>query len=826
MELKDYQAGALDAFGRWLDALAAAQTQSDTVIAVLQSVGAAIPDDIRNYPKTAWQQLAQSGGLPASAGAYVDRTDEGGRPIPHVCFKVPTGGGKTLLAAAALERLHRQTGLTLWITPTNAIYEQTKAALKNREHPYRQILELASGGRVKFMERNDAFTRADAANYLCVMLLSLPAANRNRNREFLKMFRDSGRYPTFSPDSDDALGDGKLLSDCPDLERTSDDGPVKHSLFNIFKMLRPVVVLDEAHKAYDASKPEANEEFARAVSRLDPSLVIELSATPNRSISNLLVDISGPQLKQEQMIKAPVQVTSYPTADWQNTLSEAADRLDSLEAEARSLENSEGRYIRPIAVVRVERTGNDQRGGEHIHAEDVRDFLIRNVAVPEDSVRVKSSVNDELGRENLLSEFSPVRWIITKNALMEGWDCPFAYVLVMLDNTQAQRAITQMVGRVLRQPHARHTGRELLDQCYVYCWNTDVSTAVTQVKNGLEQEGLSGLGDDVVGASADLRQVAVQRREGFRGQNIFLPLVLHQDGANWTELDYQRHILPLINWAAITAPDPQGALADPAKRQTASVDVGDTLPVFHESQELYIDKTVNVSWFARRLSDMTPNAWQASRIAVHLIERLRAAGETDAQIYDQRSYMAYALREYVKDEVESRAERVFHDKMQQGEIRFDLETGQPNFRMTESYDISVPEDYGLMTGNDGRQLQLSLFEPVYTQQFDSALERNFARYLDEQKALQWWHRVAVRQHGDYYLRGWKQNRIWPDFIAMAGNTAGKPHILVFETKGEHLDNPDTEYKRRVLETLESAYNAGTMRICDGPAKGTFRLVFS
>ena len=205
VELKDYQASTLDAFGRWLDALASAQAQSDTVIAALQSIpGATVPDDIRNYPKTAWQQLGQSGGIPASAGAYVDRTDEADRPIPHVCFKVPTGGGKTLLAAAALERLHRQTGLTLWITPTNAIYEQTKAALKNREHPYRQILELASGGRVKFMERNDPFTRADAANYLCVMLLSLPAANRNRNREFLRMFRDSGRYPTFFPDSDDS----------------------------------------------------------------------------------------------------------------------------------------------------------------------------------------------------------------------------------------------------------------------------------------------------------------------------------------------------------------------------------------------------------------------------------------------------------------------------------------------------------------------------------------------------------------------------------------------------------------------------------------------
>ena len=69
--------------------------------------------------------MAQSGGVAETAGEYASRTDDAGRPIPHVCFKVPTGGGKTLLAAAALERLNRQTGLTLWITPTRAFYEQT-----------------------------------------------------------------------------------------------------------------------------------------------------------------------------------------------------------------------------------------------------------------------------------------------------------------------------------------------------------------------------------------------------------------------------------------------------------------------------------------------------------------------------------------------------------------------------------------------------------------------------------------------------------------------------------------------------------------------------
>ena len=451
----------------------------------------------------------------------------------------------------------------------------------------------------------------------------------------------------------------------------------------------------------------------------------------------------------------------------------------------------------------------------------------KNWGVAADAVAVKSSELDELsGGVGLLSEYSQVRWIITKAALMEGWDCPFAYLLVMLDNTRAQRAITQLVGRVMRQPYARRTGRKALDQCYVYCWNTDVATAVTHVKSGLEQEGLTGLGDEVLGMSSELYSVAVSRREQFRGKDIFLPMVLHEDGDTWIELDYQRHILPGVDWAGIEAPDPQSALPDPVRQQSATVDVGNVLPVFHADRELYIDKTVRTSWFARRLSDVVPNAWLAARLVKDLIERLRGAGETDEEIYDRRPYLAFALREYVVDRIEKESERVFRDKLRRGEIRFDLEAGHANFRMVETYEILAGADDPTLQSY-GQPLQLSLFEPVFAKQFDSELERNFARYLDEQKALQWWHRVAVRQRGDYYLRGWKQERIWPDFVAMAGKTEGKPHVLVFETKGEHLrGNPDTEYKRRVLDTLENAFNCGTMTVREGPAKGTFRLVFT
>ena len=800
-----------------------------------------IPDGLRNFPKKAWENLKQTGGVAPSAGDYIARTDDANRPIPHICFKVPTGGGKTLLAASALERLHRQRGLTLWIVPSKAIYAQTKAALWDKQHPYRKMLERASAGQVKMLEKDDTFNRDDIANYLCVMLLMLPAANRQKGKEFLRMFKDTGKYPSFFPDSDDVLGDARMQNKYPDLERHKKTGLVMQSLFNVFKMLRPVVVLDEAHKAYGASKRESNEEFARSINRLNPRTVIELSATPNHGISNLLVDIDGTDLKKEEMIKLPIQVRSSKRKnagsttwrdDWQYTLQQAVDELDRLNTEAKTLEGTTDRYIRPIAVVRVERTGSDQRDQERIHAEDARDYLKR-LGVPPEAIRVKSAENDELAGEDLLSKISQVRWIITKSALMEGWDCPFAYLLVMLDNTQAQKALTQLVGRVMRQPDAQLTDREALNQCYVYCNNTDVAVAVKQIKNGLESEGLTGLDDQVVGASdttetEELRTQDMERRHKFRSQVIYLPMVLHKNEDDWIQLNYQAHILPHIKWSEIQAPNPNASAAESMIWQSAVVNIGDAPLVYHDDQQPHIDKTTSISDFARRLSDLLPNSWQAARVATQLRENLKQDGKTEENIYDRRSYLVHILREHVKREVEHQAEQIFRSKLKYGEIKFDLEAKEPNYKLRESYEIEVRANDKPLA-NYGKSVQLSLFEPVFEQYFDNELETNFAYYLDEQKAMQWWHRIAARQRGEYYVQGWKQQRIYPDFVAMTNEVKGITRVLLFDTKGDQFEgNPDTEYKEKVLKTLEETFNsAGTMRVHDGTAReGVFDLVFS
>ena len=558
MQLKDYQQTSLDQLDLWLKTLQGTKQEIDHLANKGQE---SVLAHIQNYPKLAWEDLATKGVLPSIAASvdthnypYITRTAANKKPIPHVCMKIPTGGGKTLLGTAALEKLTLGTGFVLWIVPSKAIYQQTLKAFRTREHPYRQLLERISSGRVKLLEKPDQFSRQDIENYLCIMMLMLPSANRQKGREFLKIFRDSGNYTSFFPEQDDLKGNLNLIKEYDDLEKLSDDSGVKQSLINVLKLIHPCVILDEAHKAY-GKNDKANNEFVRSINHLNPRLVLELSATPKSSISNILVDISGQELKDEEMIKLPIEIHNFSNSDWKRTLAETQEKLEQLTADAENLQQHEGRYIRPIALIRVQRTGKDQTDSKFLHAEKVREYLIQKLSVPEAAIRVQSSESKELANEDLLSELSPVQWIITKDALKEGWDCSFAYILALLDNTKAQTAITQMVGRVMRQPNASlfDSKFEALNRCYIYCYNEEVSETVEWVKLGLEQEGLTGLTNAVIGSSGStvVQPEIIERRSEYKKLDICLPQVLYADKSEkngWRHIDYYSDILGNLDW--------------------------------------------------------------------------------------------------------------------------------------------------------------------------------------------------------------------------------------------------------------------------------------
>jgi type III restriction enzyme len=307
MNLKHYQEKVLKELKDFLAALSAYKDKHDRFIEIE-------PEMEFNFPKKAWEQ---------STGKHIyhSKTNGLGEPLPDVYLKVPTGGGKTLLACHSIDLIYKsflkkQTGLVLWIVPSNQIYRQTINALKDRNHPYRQILDISSGGRTLIKEKTEMFNRLDVSEHLVIMMLMLPSANR-QNKETLRLFRDSGGFTDFFPPEDNYPAQEALLQRVPNLDcyTTAEEvfgTQIKTSLGNTLKLLKPLVIIDEGHRAY-------SENARNTVSNFNPSFILELSATPPAG-ANELVKITGRELHEEEMIKLDIHLTNKTSLDWQDTM--------------------------------------------------------------------------------------------------------------------------------------------------------------------------------------------------------------------------------------------------------------------------------------------------------------------------------------------------------------------------------------------------------------------------------------------------------------------------------------------------------------------------
>lgn len=394
--------------------------------------------------------------------------------VPHICVKVPTAGGKTFIAVNAIDLIFTafaeynptRPKFVVWLVPSLTILEQTVKNLANIDHPYRQRLNDLFNGRVQIYEKADVlqgagFNADTVQEQLSIVVMSFDSLKAN-NKENRKAFQENGYLASFLNNTNDVI---------EPLE-----GIDPSALINVMRSLKPVVVVDESHNA------ESNLSMDM-LRNLNPSFIFDLTATP-RDNSNIISYVDALRLKKQNMVKLPIIVANQRSQE--DVIMAALNMRRQLEELAKTAEEQSGCYIRPIVLFQAEPKNKD----DTTTFERVKHVLI-DLNIPPEHIAIKTANINELKNIDLMDRHCPVRYIITVNALKEGWDCPFAYVLATLANKSSVVDVTQILGRILRMPHTRKHDTELLNLSYVFTASSQFQNTLDKVIAGLNKAGFS-----------------------------------------------------------------------------------------------------------------------------------------------------------------------------------------------------------------------------------------------------------------------------------------------------------------------------------------------
>lgn len=448
MQLKPYQADTLALLRRFLEEarVAGPANAYDTI--------AREPEQARRLGRfrTGYVPLA---GLPGT---------------PYVCLRLPTGGGKTILAAHAIgvardAWIEKDFPLVLWLVPSNTIRLQTVEALKNTRHPYRQALNAVFEGRVRVFDIADfALIRPhDIRDNACVVVGTIQTLRVN-NTEGRKVYaHNENMEPHFSAIPATTAG----------LEQrngsTDTVGDPRFSFANLMHIHRPLMIVDEAHNAVTSLSREMQ-------ARVNPCAIIEFTATP-RLNSNILHSVSAQELKDAEMIKLPIILAEHDS--WQNAVNGAIASRAALEEATRG----EADYIRPIVLFQAQ-----PKNGE-VTVEALKAHLVEVEQISPERIAVATGDQRELDGINLFDPKCPIEYVITVEALKEGWDCSFAYVFCSVQNIGSATDAEQLLGRVLRMPYARRRKADALNRAYAHVSEASFGAAAKALTDRLVDMG-------------------------------------------------------------------------------------------------------------------------------------------------------------------------------------------------------------------------------------------------------------------------------------------------------------------------------------------------
>ncbi|MDE2037777.1 MAG: DEAD/DEAH box helicase family protein [Patescibacteria group bacterium] len=686
--------------------------------------------------------------------------------VPFVCIRIPTGGGKTLVGCKSVERImsttlqnKMDTGIVMWFVPSDSIKKQTLEKFRDPKDWHYQMLHESFGAKIQILSNEEALTISleNVRDNLCIIVASLDAFRKDASiQKKYKVYKENGSL----------MGHFENLKNDTNLEKDSDN-TVINSLANVIRKNNPLIVIDEGHHTQtDLS--------VRFLSDLKPAFIIEFTATP-RDGSNVLVKTSASELKVEEMVKIPIVLESR--SQWEQVVLDGITKRNELEKNAKKLK---GEYVRPIALLQAQPVSKTRLT---VTVEALKEMLLKH-KIPEEQIKIKISGLDELEGIDLFDKKCEVRYILTVNALAEGWDCSFAYVLISVANLGAKIAVEQIIGRVIRMPHARRKSDESLNRSYVFASAAKFDEAASKVIKGLEDNGYSR--SDFVQASGEKDYNDPLEAKKAVKKDLKVPIMaIGKDKLAFEDLlsenfelakedpdfDFKIHY-DLDGQATIDITEDDEWLQ--GKQLSLSFQY---LEGEHTVEEL-------ASWLDKKLRfPMVNPADKLSFIEKAIQIQIKKHKRSLPELSVNRYLLADRLGTVITDRLESHARKNFDKLISSKKISTSVFDAYPDTIALKSPLAKV--------------FNKNLYERIDAVNGE---ERGFVERMDlgTLDNIEFW--VRNREKVDpFYIQGWRRGKFYPDFVAVTK----KGNIVALEWKGEdRISNEDTAYKVEIAKEWE------------------------
>jgi len=358
-------------------------------------------------------------------------------PGETLVFQAPTGSGKTIMTAKFIEELIKELPnddiCFVWMSIGKGdLHIQSKHALERVFAGFPRVIlaeEEFLGGRERIV-KNEVVV----ANWEKL---------RSKNSK-------TGEWKVL------LMKDGEKLNFQDVLEKTKEQR-------------RIILIIDESHT--NASSERAQE--LRQIISAD--LVLEMSATPRLmpTVNQLFETKAGfvkvdpkdvideGMIKKELIINEDIEKIAKSEEDSQTAVLEAAYRK---RIELKKAFEKEGSNINPLVLVQIP---NAEAGEQKIEA--VKKFLAGKGITEKNGKLAVWLAEQKSETIDLISEpNNEIEFLIFKQAIDTGWDCPRAHILIKFRETHSIVFEIQTVGRILRMPEQRHYSNDILNKGYIY----------------------------------------------------------------------------------------------------------------------------------------------------------------------------------------------------------------------------------------------------------------------------------------------------------------------------------------------------------------------